>query len=379
MVEVTDVVSLMNAVREECSADYKTRVPQVTRDNLPTVLKNVFNDIATSNEFFINFVNKVAVTMVKVSMFKNPFRAVFGGQKVPNLGNGVEELYVNPSDDVGFDTDGTKLLKQYLPDGKVAYYVKNRRGRIPVTINRAQIMGCANSEENVMSLCNAILTAMYSGDEIAEFEMCLKLCAEAVQGGYMTTLAVGDIETSGVPKKLAKSMQNVHDLMCFPSGKYNMYNNAHEKEIEAGEKECVTWSPIDERILLIRSDVKNEVNYEVLASLFNMSVVELKARTMFVPCFPTEDSTYIGEDGEKYKRSAMDVYAILCDKSTLNIKDTLYTVDKFENAMTMSLNTYLHHWEYIYLSSFSNCVAFVKEVPSDTKVETEAENNEGNE
>lgn len=368
MVEVTDVVSLMNTVRTECSKDYQMRVPKVTRDNLSSVLNNVFNDIATSNEFFTTFVNKVAITMVKVNMFKNPFRNIFGSPKVPNLGNGIEELYINPSTDIGFDTDGTKLLKQFLPDGKVAYYAKNRRGRLPVTIGRAQIMACANSEDNVISLCNAILTSMYSGDEIAEFEMCLHLCADAVQHGAITTYAVGDISANGVPKKLAKSLQNVHDLMIFPSAKFNMYNNMNKESIDRGEKKCITWSPQNERVLIVRADVKNEINFEVLATMFNMSVVELKANTMFVPTFPTEEYTYTGTDSKTYKRPPLDVYAILCDKSTLNIKDALYNVDKFENASTMELNTYLHHWEYIYLSAFSNCVAFIKEKPTDTEV-----------
>lgn len=366
--EVTDVVSLMNAVRTECSTDYKMRVPEVTRENLASVLNNVFDDVATSNEFFMNFINKVAVTMTKVNMFKNPFRGIFGKSKVPNLGNGFEELYVNPAVDIGFDTDGTKLLKQYLPDGKVAYYAKNRQGRIPVSISRAQIMKCTASETALMDLCNAVLTSMYSGDEIAEFEMCLKLLADGVQSGCMTSVTVGDIEVSGTPKKMAKAMQNVHDLMIFPSGKYNMYNNNNKKAIDAGENPCVTWSSQKDRVLIIRADVKNEINFEVLATLFNLSVAELKANTMFVPAFPTEEVTFTGTDGKTYKRSATEVYAILCDTSTLNLRDTLYLTDDFKNPMTLNINTYLHHWEYIYLSQFSNCVAFIKEVPTETEV-----------
>lgn len=350
---VTNVVDLLNTVRSVSSSEYQKNVPVATRENLASVLSNTFSDITTSNEFFVNFVNKVAISMVKADMFKNPFRAIFGSNTIPNLGNGVEEMYINPATDIGFDTDGTKLLKQFSPDGKVAYYARNRQARIPVSINRAQIMQCSTSPTALLDLCNGLIKSMYSGDEIAEFQMCLNLLASAVQNGVMRTIAVGDLEADGVAKKLAKTMQNVNEYMAFPDTQYNMYNIANEVGYEDGdEKPCVTWSNAKDRILIIRADVKNEINFEVLATLYNMSVAELKAQTMVVPYFPTEENENYG---------AFDVYAIMCDRSALRLNDSLYEVADFDNASTLTLNTYLHHWEYIYLSMFSNCVAFVKE------------------
>ena len=62
-----------------------------------------------------------------------------------------------------------------------------------------------------------------------------------------------------------------------------------------------------------------------------------------------------------------DVYAILCDERALQIHDFFNETRSFENGAALETNYWYHHWEYFYLSLFSNCVVFARKRSEEEK------------
>ncbi|MEI2419284.1 Ig-like domain-containing protein, partial [Arthrospira platensis SPKY2] len=94
-----------------------------------------------------------------------------------------------------------------------------------------------------------------------------------------------------------------------------------------------------------RSDAQTEINYEVLATLYNLDIVELKAMTILVDSFPSD---------------MYDIYAVLCDVDAIQIIDSVFETDDQKLGNALSWNFWLHHWQFLFVSMFGNMVAFGK-------------------
>lgn len=335
-------VDILETIRDNATDSYIERVPQATRDNLAQVGKAITSDSNIMNEFITSLVNKIAFSHVKSKMFKNPL-AILKSAGIPK-GNTIEEIYINPSTDTGYDNEQTKLLKTTKPDGKTAYYGLNRQSTYPVTINEAQLQRAFTSESEFMSLYNAIMVSMYSGDEIDEFMLMKGLVGKAIDEGAMLVL---DADLTK-PKEFAKAISNVSKNFSFPSTQYAGYNKVNESEIEANrDTACVTWCPTSEQCLLIRADAQTEIDYEVLATMFHMEVAKLEAMTILVDSFPSE---------------LYDVKAVLCDREAVQVRDMVYKMTSQYVGNTLEWNFWLHHWQFLFLSMFGNAVAFGSEI-----------------
>ena len=335
-----DSVLLLNTIRENGSEEYLKRIPEATLTNLSQVGEAISSTKNLMDEFMNVIVCKIADTIVKSKMFKNPL-AILKGQNVP-LGKTIEELFINPVIPESYDNDNNKLLKTSKPDGKVAYYGLGRKDRYPITINKAQLLGAFQSQQSFSSFINQIISAMYSGDNVDEFTLTKKLLGKNIDDGHVLVID-GDLAS---PKNLIKSISTTSSLFTFNSTAFNGYNLVNKAALASEPlKKCQTFCPLEEQALIIRADVQTEINYEVLANTFNLSTVELKAMTIVVDDIPSE----------KY-----DIYAMLVDRSSIQIRDQIYQVDEQYIGATMSWNYWLHHWEFLYLSLFGNAVAFGK-------------------
>lgn len=339
-------VDILATIRDNASDNYIKRVPEATRNNLQQVGEAITGDMNILNEFMESLIDKIAYSNVLNKMFRNPF-AILKKNGVPR-GNAIEEIYVNPSTDVGFQTDQNMLLKTTKPDGKTAYYSLARKSTYPQTINKTSLMTAFNSEADFMSLYNGFVTALYSGDEIDEFMLIKGLLASTIDNGSVTMIE-NDIKQ---PKELMKAISNVSKAFTFPSSKFNGYNLVNADKITGGEKECITWTPSKEQCLIIRADVQTEINFEVLATMFHMDLAELEAMTILVDDIPSKN---------------YDVYAFLCDTNAIQVRDKILTIENHYNGATLDFNYWLHHWEYIFLSMFGNACGFGKPKTTSSK------------
>ena len=329
---------ILNAIRDNASTFYGERVPESTRNNLAQIGDAITSDTNIMNEFITSLVNKVALSNVKSKMFKNPL-ARLKKAGIP-MGNTIEEIYINPAIDVTYDNDQKKLLKTTKPDGKVAYYGLNRKSEYPVTVNELELRRAFTNEQEFMSMYNAIVVSLYSGDNIDEFLLMKGVLSKAVDSNAITTV---ECDLSD-PANVSKSISNLSKQFEFPNTEFSGYNLVNKNKIASGETKCVTFCPRDRQVLLLRADVETEINYEVLARMFHIDLVELKAMTILVDSFT----------------ATKNVYAVLCDIDAIQVRDVVFKVTSQYISNTLEWNFWLHHWQHMYLSMFGNAVAFVE-------------------
>jgi uncharacterized protein YjdB len=331
---------ILNTILDNASDLYTSRVPVYTRTNLKQVGDQITADKNIMNEFMGALINKVALSNVKSKMYNNPLARLKQNQGVP-YGSTIEEIFVNPAVDQGFSTDGTKLLKQTKPDGKTAYYGVNRQSTYAITVTRAQLQQAFTSEQSFMALYTRILSSMYSGDQIDEFMLTKEMIAQAIDEGAVQVIRT-DISD---PKTLQKSISKISKNMSFPSTEYAGYNRVNINSIENGETPCITFCDPSRQVLLLRADAQTEINFEVLATLFHIDIVQLEAMTILVDAFPS---------------TLYDIDAVLCDIDAIQVIDSVFETDDQKLGSALSWNYWLHHWQFLFVSMFGNMVAFGK-------------------
>lgn len=332
-------IDILATIRDNASDEFIERVPAVTLENLSQVGNAITKDTNIMNEFITALVNKVAFSNIRSKMFKNPLERLKSAG-VP-YGNTIEEIFINPATDVGFQKDATYLLKTTTPDGKTAYYGQNRKGCYPLSISESQLAKAFRNEQEFMSFYNSIVSALYSGDNIDEFTLAKQMLGLAIDNGAIEVVE-SDIAQA---KELSKAISNMSKMFTFANSEFCGYNKVNKLKIEAGETKCVTFCPTENQVLLVRADAQTEIDYEVLATMFHMEVAKLEAMTILVDDIPCETK---------------DIYAMLLDREAIQIRDTVYRTEVEFIKSNLTWNLWLHHWEFIFLSMFGNAIAFGK-------------------
>lgn len=335
---MADMVTVLNTILSQGSAQYQARVPQATQNNISEVGSAIMSYAPTENEFLNALVNKIAMTIIRNKTFKNPLSVLKKGG-VP-LGKNIEEIYTNPVTGTTYDPTGAKLLERAIPDTKAIYHSMNRQGQYKATVSKAQLITAFTSYANLEKLLNSIVNSIYSGDNLDEFLLMKELFASAITGGKMKTVDVDKITDTDSAKNLVKSIKNVGLGMAYPSTEFNSYYDIN-KETDA--KPVITWTPLENQVLILRNDISVEVDVELLAQAFNVSYTDLKQRTMTVDGFG----------------SATRCGAVLCDESYVQVYDNLTQMESFHNGEGLYDNFIYHHWQTYSLSLFANAMAFM--------------------
>lgn len=349
---MANMVNVMNAILQGASDDYKNRVPVATQTNITELGSAIMSFQATQNEFLSALVNKVAMTIVRNKTFKNPL-AVLKKGGVP-LGKNIEEIYTNPVTGKTYDPTGSKLLERNIPDTKAIYHSMNRQGMYKATVSKAQLITAFTSYAELEKLLNTIVNAIYSGDNLEEFLLMKELFATAIDGGKLKTVDVDSVNDTASAKSLVKAIRTVGQSMAFPSSQYNSYYDINK---DKDAKPVITWTPLENQVLLLRNDISVEVDVELLANAFNVSYTDLKQRTIIVDSFGTK--TNCG--------------AVLCDEHFIQVYDNLTQMEHFHNGEGLYDNYIYHHWQTYSMSLFANAMAFMLPSTETTNVEEPTE------
>lgn len=337
---MANMMNILNTILANASADYQARVPQATQNNITEVGSAIMNFQATENEFLSALVNKVAMTIVRNKTFNNPL-AVLKKGGVP-LGKNIEEIYTNPATGSVFDPTGAKLLERSLPDTKAIYHTMNRQGQYKATVSKSQLIQAFTSYQALEQLLNSIVNSIYSGDNLDEFMLMKELFASAIEGGKLKTVSLGlnSISDTDGAKTFVKAVKTVGQAMEFPSTQFNSYYDINK---DKDAKPVITWTPLNNQVLVMRNDVSVDVDVELLAKAFNVSYTDLKQRTLIVDSFG----------------SATNCGAVLCDESFVQVYDNLTQMESFHNGEGLYDNFIYHHWQTYSLSLFANATAFM--------------------
>lgn len=337
---MADVISILNTIRANNSAQYQERIPELTQGNLEAVGNAIMSYEPDTNEFLGALVNRIAFVEVSNRRFKNPLAILKGGSKP--YGTDIEEIFTNPVAAKTFDGSETSdMLKVTKPDVKTVFHRMNRQDKYPVSISMVQLQKAFTGFDEMNSFIQSIITAMYSGDEMDEYMLMRNLVSEGIKDNKVKSFEITYTGDEATSKDLIKLLKTLSSNFAFPSKDYNGYNVLNAEEIAAETiTPCTTWTPKENQVFLIRADVDANTDVEVLAKAFNMDKTDFLKRKIVVDTFGDEDTL-----------------CFLCDEKAFKVKDDFYGVKSFENGSNLTTNYWLHHWQTLSMSLFANGVA----------------------
>lgn len=357
-----DVINILNTIRENSSALYQERIPVATKQNIKDVGNAIMTFESTQNEFCDALVNRIAFTVVSNRRFKNPLAVLKKGGKP--FGTTIEELYTNPVKAVAYNGSKTDdMLTVTPPDTKTIFHTRNRQDKYPVSISTPQLQTAFTSLNELSKFVTSVINAMYSGDEMDEYLLMRNTIADAVANSklkFFETEYDGEEKTT---KNLIKFIKTLSGNFTFPSNAYNGYNVLNAENIAAGKTtEAITWTPAENQIILIRTDVDADTDVEVLAKAFHMEKADFLKRKFVVDSFGDADTLMV-----------------ICDENIFEVRDDLYQVRSFDNGSNLTTNYWLHHWQTLSISLFGNAVAIKQKAVAEATAEATAEPEPGEE
>lgn len=329
---------MLNSIRSEASSAYQNAVPEATPLNLTDVGNPILSYTSVANEFLDALVNKIVGQILYRKMWNNPL-SMLKKSAMP-LGMDIEETQANPATASaydGTDTGMADLLKVQKPDVKAAWYRLNRTEKYKVTINNDQLTNAFVSYANLESFIAMIVDTLYNGATIDEFKYTKQLITDAYTANKINTITVVNPTNSDTGRQFQVALRNLSLQFTFPSSTYNNYVKM------GGTGARVTWSPIEDQVIIIRSDVAANIGVEVLSAAFNISYADYLARQIIVDSFDTNSK----------------VLAVLADEKAFQIREKLRQFATFYNAASLSWQYYYHCWDTFSLSPFHNCTALV--------------------
>lgn len=340
-------VNILNAIRGVASQDYQNRVPVATQNNIEQVGNPIMEYQATENEFLDLLVNRIALVIVNSKIARNELALLKKG-KIP-LGQDIQDIFVNMAKAKTYDPDGKNLLQRQIPDVKAVYYSMNRQDMYKVTISNDQLALAFTSYEELEKLIAGIVNSLYSGDNYDEYLLTKGLIESSVNGGLVTTQVVADPTSSQAnANAFIKAVKTASGKFKFPSSNYNKYQAYATAKGLTNVSPVVTWTPTEDQIIIIPTEVLASVDVDSLAMAFNLSKVEFLAKTVEVD--------KIDDDG--------NIVALLCDKSFFQVYDNREQMTEFYNGEGLYWSYMWHKWGTYAVSPFANSVAFVLQAPA---------------
>lgn len=336
---MADMKAILDTIRANASLEYQNRVPTAVQNSLTAVGNPIITYQAIQNEFLSALVNRIALTVVQSKTAKNPL-AVLKKGTVP-LGSDIQEIFTNMAKDTGYDPTGAGLLNRTLPDTKALYHRFNRQSQYPVTITKSQLQMAFTDYGKLEAFMSSIITSMYSGDTYDEFVLMKNMFASAITGANIVTCNVPHVKDEASGKAFIKAVKNACSGFTFPSSSFNKYFEKRPSSDNGAP--VMTWTPTEDQVLVVRADVMNEIDVDVLAAAFNMDKVTFLANTLKVDSFG----------------GAVNCLAVLIDRSWVQVYDNLFETTEFYNPKGMYWNYYLNHWQTYSYSLFANAVAFI--------------------
>lgn len=345
----------LNEIREtsiQSDTLYAKSVDQILPDtDIGSWSAPILTNPNVMNEFMSMLVQRIVYTQITVKMFNNPLKEL-EGDRMP-LGAIGQEIAFNPIKARKFNVDDfAGLLARYEADVKVQYMHLNSDLQYCVTITRAKIKDAFTSWENLNSFVDGITQSLYNGAYIDHYRMTKDLVSSAYAGNNVVIETVTAVTSEATAKAFVKKAREIFLNMRFPSVNFNAW-----RKVGGYGKDLLTWSNPDDIRFIIRADVLNEIDVDVLASAFNMEKTSLMGKILAVDNFDIYDGTEKIYDGSK-------IIGFMGDKSWFRIKEQEMTMDEFYNANNRTWQLYLNDVRMYAYSLFANGIVFATEMPT---------------
>lgn len=347
------LATALNVLRQDASSKFQEVVPIVDENtSIEAYSAPLLNTPKFMNEFVDVLVQRIVYTqLVDNKVFSNPLK-VLEGDRIP-LGYLGQEIFINPAEGRDYDVDDfAGALKKYETDTKVQYMYINFDKQYPVTIIRQELKQAFVSWEALDRYITGITNSLYNGYYIDEYKNTKGIVTNAYRSNAVQVEIVNEITTEAKAKKFVEMARTLFLNFQTPSSKYNAWS-----KIGGYGREIVTFTNPEDIVMLIRNDIRANLDVNVLANAFNMDKTTLLGNIL-----PVDNFDILDKQG-KVIYDGSHILGIICDKAWFRIKEQDMFMDDFRNANNRSINYYLNVVKMFNYSFFANAVVFATEIP----------------
>ena len=333
---------MLNAIRNQASAEYQERIPAVASDLEARSVLQKFQDFPTAkNEFLKTLTEKVVKTEFFSRVYSNPLKMLKKGT-LP-YGSSIEELFVTHAKVKGFlaqandvsersmnwvgNYSAGELTKLKPADIRALYVTRNFQYVYEVSISDAQMKAAFMNGNGLSELVNQLVGSLTSGAELQEYEDMKRVLSAAARGEYLVQKNDGQMEYSGegsvgslitgTDKKYLTSTRGVNKAMKVIQIKKSAATahvddsyaaplaiqlRAYAQKLRFMKDDCnmagvKTFSNIDDLVFLTTPESQAGMDVELLAQAFNISKAEAQYRTIIVDELPSVFAKTLSSDG----------------------------------------------------------------------------------
>lgn len=334
MPDTSKLMTVINSILQDIPG-----MPLANAGNLPEVGATL-QLTGHANDFLNVLVDKVGMTIVRTKLFENPLKVLKKGS-MP-LGYVIEELGANPAEVKNYSNSATTaMLNQVKPDIKAVYHELNSKKFTKVTVCDDDLTTAFKDYNAFESFLGMITNTLYAGAEKYDFEAC--------KNTIITAKTRGDVVVKQLPAPAATqeeadafilALKDYSSAFKFPSTAFNKYAAMTGAVGQAYE----TWTPVEDQILIMRSDILNKLDIYAMAKAFNISYEKLVGNIIEVD----------------YIDPAKDINAVLMDKSAFVYYDKLDKTSSFFNGESLAWTYWYHFWKVYDISPLANMVVFTE-------------------
>lgn len=352
------LVTSLNALREMSvsgSSIYHQYIPVIDENtSISTIAEPVLTVPAVANDFMSMLVNRIVYTQFLTKLYNNPLK-VLEGDRIP-LGYAGQEIYTNPAKGRKYNVnDFAGLLQKYEADVKVQYMTLNSDLQYPVTVTRHDLKKAFTSWADLDRFIDQLSNSLYNGAYINQFRYTKNLVGSAYSYGGVKVQTVSAISNEATAKAFVKVCRNAFLGFQVPTTSYNAWAQA------GGYGDPITtWSNPEDIVLILRNDVRTDIDVDVLASAFNMDKATLMGNILTVDNFDIIDD----EGVKRFDGSA--ILGLIADKSWFRIKEQDMYLDEFYNANNRTWQYYLNVTRMYQYSLFANALVLATATPTIT-------------
>lgn len=350
------LVTSLNALREMSvtgSSIYHQYVPIIDENtSISTIAEPVLTVPAVANDFMSMLVNRIVYTQFETKYFRNPLQ-ILEGDRIP-LGYAGQEIYVNPAKGRKYNVnDFAGLLQKYEADVKVQYMTLNSDLQYPVTVTRHDLKKAFTSWESLDRFIDQLSNSLYNGAYIGEYRYTKNLIGSAYSYGGVQVEKVSEITDEASAKAFVKKVRNLFLNFQTPATTFNAW-----AKVGGNGNPITTWSNPEDIVVILRNDVRTEIDVDVLASAFNMDKATLMGNILTVDNFDIID-----DEGVK-RFDGSNILGMIADKSWFKIKRQDMYLDEFYNANNRTWQYYLNITKMYQYSLFANAVVLATAEPT---------------
>ena len=349
---MADNVSIVNLARTLASAEYNSRIPVATQDNIAEISEIITTYPTAKNEFINVLTNQIGKNIYLNQVYKNPFNFMNCGQ-LP-FGKSIEMVFVdlikskNFNENFGSETTkvGSLLSKEDMSDKvKVSYFTENYRHKYKITISDEQLKGAFRSADGLQNLINMILITPINSKEFDQYLLCKQaLCNAEIESETITGYAEMDEQKQA--KVLTKKVRTYVEKFKFMSDNFNA-GGVH------------TFTRPEDIVVFVTPETKALLDVELLASSFNMDKAKLIARIVTIDSFTKLKASTTGDKGSGKKGDVEEdskCLAVVADKKLIQNYGTLNTSESIRNAEDLETNSFYHDWGLVAVCPYVNAI-----------------------